>query len=94
MPVLIKSVMIDNKIRFRVIEGQGPYNTSLNVQGSKSIRLNNPVGSTFICDSLEYAGTFYRATGNIKLDDGSSIKPKKKRRSLNLKSPINISEFL
>lgn len=97
MPVYVRSIMDGMKIRLRPIEGQ-KYDTKKNVQGSKEIRMSNPIGTIFECTSLENAGSFYRATGGLRIAtnvpvqyDPTVIRTKKAKPK---DAPINVVEFV
>ena len=97
MAVYVRSIMDGSKIRLRAIEGQ-KFDVKKNVQGSKDIRSNNPVGTIFECKGLENAGTFYRATGGLKIAHNvpvqydPTISKTKKTKVKDM--PINVMEFV
>lgn len=99
MSVYIRSIRDGNKIRLKPIEGQ-KYNVEKNVQGSREIRHNNPVGSIFVCDSLENAGSFYRAVGELRIADhvpvqhDPTVSKTKKTKAKEKDTPVNVLEFV
>lgn len=98
MSVYIRSITDGNRIRLRAIEGQ-KYDTNLNVQGSKELRLNNPTGTIFECDALTKAGSFYRAVGNLRVATHVPVQynptiTKTKRTKSKQDAPINVMEFV
>lgn len=97
MLVYVRSIMDGMKIRLRAIEGQ-KYDTSKNVQGSKEIRMSNPIGTIFECTSLEKAGSFYRATGKLRKAISVPVQYdptiSKTKKTKTKKAPINIMEFV
>lgn len=95
--VYIRSILDKSRVRLRVIEGQ-KYKTTMNVQGSKDIRLSNPVGTIFCCDNLVEAGSFYRAVGQLRVARDVPVQydptVTKTRRTKLKDQPINIVEFV
>lgn len=98
MSVYVRSIMDGAKVRLRAVEGQ-KYDIMKNVQGSKEIRLSNPIGTIFECSGLEDVGSFYRAIGGLNKTncvhvqhDPTISKTKKKNKDNN--TPINIVEFI
>ena len=95
--VYIRSILDKNKIRLRVIEGQ-EYKTTMNVQGSKEIRSDNPIGTIFCCDTLTESGSFYRVMGQLRVARDVPVQydptVTKTRRTKLKEQPINIVEFI
>ena len=98
MSVYLRSILDGNKVRLRALEGQTGIRTDINVQGSKEIRLSNPVGTIFECSSLTESTTFYRAVGKITIATMISIQHDhniiKTNKIKTKNKPINILEIL
>ncbi|HLD91369.1 MAG TPA: hypothetical protein VI911_10190 [Patescibacteria group bacterium] len=96
MSVYVRSILDGNRIRLRAIEGQ-KYNSKKNVQGSRAIRYDNPVGTIFECGGLSDEGTYYRAYGNLQKAYNIPVQYNpiisKTKNTKRKSEPINIVEF-
>ena len=99
MSVYVRSIRDGSKIRLRAIEGQ-KYSVDKNVQGSREIRHNNPIGSIFVCAALENAGSYYRAVGGLSITDhvpfqhDPTVSKTKRTKVKEKDTAVNVLEFV